>query len=244
MPAFVHLERCLVGTFRGTVAGRLRARYTELTWPVSPSWFITPSMNDQYDAWLLDLDGTLYRPGPVKRMMTLELLVSGWPVIQTLRRFRQEHEILRETLNDPVDDPFTLQIGNTADAVGRSPQSVLRTVQEWMIERPLKWIRRNTRHALVSKVKDYKAAGGKLAVVSDYPASRKLQSVLNMPEVDVVVANGEPGGPPRLKPHPDGYLEAARRLGVSPERCLVIGDRDDADGEAARRAGMAFSLVR
>jgi HAD superfamily hydrolase (TIGR01509 family) len=60
----------------------------------------------------------------------------------------------------------------------------------------------------------------------------------------VVVASGENGGPTRLKPHPDGMLRAARALGVEPSRCLVIGDRDDADGAAARAAGMAFRRVR
>jgi beta-phosphoglucomutase-like phosphatase (HAD superfamily) len=59
-----------------------------------------------------------------------------------------------------------------------------------------------------------------------------------------VIANGEPGGPERLKPHPDGYLLAAALLGVSSEQCLVIGDRDDADGVAARHAKMAFRLIR
>ena len=61
---------------------------------------------------------------------------------------------------------------------------------------------------------------------------------------DVVVANGEEGGAPRLKPWPDGYQSAAERLGIAPERCLVVGDRQDADGAAAELAGMEFRLVK
>jgi HAD superfamily hydrolase (TIGR01509 family) len=80
--------------------------------------------------------------------------------------------------------------------------------------------------------------------VSDYPARRKLGSLGVESLFDVVVASGEPEGPRWLKPHPAGYLLAARALGVEPPRCLVIGDRDDADGRAARSAGMAFRLVR
>ena len=41
----------------------------------------------------------------------------------------------------------------------------------------------------------------------------------------------------RSKPHPDGYLEAAARLGVDPADCLVIEDAH-AGIEAGRAAGM------
>jgi phosphoglycolate phosphatase len=41
---------------------------------------------------------------------------------------------------------------------------------------------------------------------------------------------------PHSKPHPAPLLEAARRLGVSPERCIYVGDdqRDIAAGHAAQ----------
>jgi phosphoglycolate phosphatase len=42
----------------------------------------------------------------------------------------------------------------------------------------------------------------------------------------------------RAKPHPDPLLEAARRLGVDPTRCLYVGD-DLRDVQAGRAAGMA-----
>lgn len=46
----------------------------------------------------------------------------------------------------------------------------------------------------------------------------------------------------RGKPAPDGFLECAKRLGVSPERCLVF--EDGVLGiEAARAAGMAVFIV-
>jgi beta-phosphoglucomutase family hydrolase len=47
----------------------------------------------------------------------------------------------------------------------------------------------------------------------------------------------------RHKPEPDVFLEAARRLGVDPARCLVYEDTD-IGLEAAHRAGMAAVDVR
>ena len=43
---------------------------------------------------------------------------------------------------------------------------------------------------------------------------------------------------PRAKPHPDPLLEAARRAGIAPERCIYVGD-DLRDVQAGRAAGMA-----
>ncbi|MFC5721549.1 HAD family hydrolase [Streptomyces gamaensis] len=54
----------------------------------------------------------------------------------------------------------------------------------------------------------------------------------------VVSAEEVAGG----KPEPDVFLEAARRLGVAPERCVVV--EDSAPGvQAARRAGMRCIAV-
>lgn len=62
--------------------------------------------------------------------------------------------------------------------------------------------------------------------------------------VDTVVSPADvaPGSGPavslRGKPHPDIFLEAARRLGVAPADCVVFEDAP-LGVEAARRAGMA-----
>ena len=46
----------------------------------------------------------------------------------------------------------------------------------------------------------------------------------------------------RTKPHPDVYLEAARRLGVAPERCIAFED-SDVGLSAAHAAGTMAVLV-
>lgn len=200
-------------------------------------------MTKRYDAWLVDFDGTLYAARWVKLAMAVELGVSGWGVVRTLRRFRHEHERIRIEVADPTDSPYALQIERTAVGLAIEPGAVEACVTEWMIERPIKWIRRFSNRALLEEIAAFRARGGKTALVSDYPATRKLAALGHGGLFDVVVASGEPGGPRRLKPDPAGFLAAAGALGVAPEKCLVIGDRDDADGAAARSAGMGFRKV-
>ena len=56
---------------------------------------------------------------------------------------------------------------------------------------------------------------------------------------DTVVCRGDA---PRIKPAPDLYLEAARRLGVNPSACLVI--EDSLNGvKAAKAAGATVWAV-
>lgn len=201
-------------------------------------------MNSTYLAWLLDLDGTLYHPFGVKLFMGIELL--GNPrTIPLLRAFRKEHEKLREQdFEAESTSPFEEQVARTARRFSVPADLVQQTALRFMVDKPGRWIRMFRRKALLQEIADYRVNGGKTALVSDYPASAKLRALGAESLFDVVVANGEIGGPKALKPSPAGYLSAAHRLGVPPENCLVIGDRDDADGQAARRAGMAFRLVR
>lgn len=174
--------------------------------------------------------------------MMAELSFGGWTAFATLRRFRSEHERLRHDQRE-ASDPYRLQLERTAVALGSDPERVERLVREWMLERPGKWLRRFRRRALLDELASFRHAGGRLALVSDYPARAKLSALGCAQLFDAIVANGEDGGARWLKPHPDGYLSAAEQLGVAPEDCLVLGDRADADGEAARRAGMAFRHV-
>jgi FMN phosphatase YigB (HAD superfamily) len=196
-----------------------------------------------FEAWLVDLDGTLYWQLPVRLAMACELSLFGAKQLPLIARFRREQEHLRRE-GASAGCPYQAQLARAAHALGSDLESVSSAIAYWMEQRPGKWLRLCRRSRLLQQITAFREAGGKTALVSDYPARRKLAALKAESLFDVVVACGEPGGPMSLKPSPQGYLLAAERLGVHPERCLVIGDRDDADGEAARRAGMQFQLVR
>jgi FMN phosphatase YigB (HAD superfamily) len=196
-----------------------------------------------HDAWLIDLDGTLYAPQPVKWAMAGELLLLGIGAVTILRQFRYQHERLRTESVEFEPSPFDEQIRRTAEAMKVAVTEVERVVNDWMFKRPCKWLPRFRRNALLDEIKAFRDEGGRTALVSDYPAQLKLAALDVTSLFDRVIANGETGGPKRMKPSPDGLLLAAASLEAEPKRCLVIGDREDADGAAAAAAGMEFRLV-
>jgi len=196
----------------------------------------------EVDACLVDLDGTLYWQLPVRLAMACELALFGRRDIRLIARFRREQEALRN-LDVEQTCPYQTQLERTTQALQGDATQIQAAVKRWMEERPGKWLWLWRRRSLLTRLAAFQQAGGKTALVSDYPARRKLAALDAQHLFDIVIACGEPGGPSQLKPSPQGYLLAAERLEVDPRRCLVIGDRADADGEAARRAGMQFWRV-
>jgi HAD superfamily hydrolase (TIGR01549 family) len=91
-------------------------------------------------------------------------------------------------------------------------------------------------------IAECKEKGVKMVVLSDYEyAEEKLRALGLNPELfDWVASAPLLGG---LKPAPELMYIITERMGVAPQDCLVIGDRDDTDGEMARRTGAQFRKV-
>lgn len=91
-------------------------------------------------------------------------------------------------------------------------------------------------------IHDCQQTGIKLVLLSDYGfAKEKLQALGLSPTLfDWVISAPELGG---LKPAPELMRIITERMGVAPQECLVIGDRDDTDGEMARRTDAQFRKV-
>ena len=196
-----------------------------------------------YAAWLIDLDGTLYRSLPVKVAMGIELCFASRQVRRVIRAFRREHEALRLTESPNGTSPFEVQLARTAEQLAQPMEEVRAIVDDWMFARPGRWLHRFRRRGLLEEIARFRANGGRTALVSDYPARVKLAALEATDLFDVIVANGETTGPYRLKPSPQAFATAASQLGLSCDKCLVLGDRLDADGLAAQQAGMAFRHI-
>ena len=81
-----------------------------------------------------------------------------------------------------------------------------------------------------------------MILLTDYQGSnKKLEAIgLSADIFDWVVSAPELGG---LKPAPELMYKVVERMQVTPQECMVIGDREDTDGDMARATGAAFFKV-
>ena len=191
---------------------------------------------------VFDVDGTLYDQRALRRRMLLDLARHAMAsrslqTARVLHRFRR----LRETLADEELEGFQATvIERTAQATGVGSEKVLDLVREWIEQRPLIHLRR-CRYPDVERVfAALRRCGKTIGIFSDYPAAAKLHA-LGL-SVDLIVSATD-ATMDVLKPNPRGLTRLMEAAGVAADETIMIGDRAERDGEAARRAGVAC-LIR
>ncbi|MCX5710648.1 MAG: HAD hydrolase-like protein [Candidatus Omnitrophica bacterium] len=199
---------------------------------------------DEIKCVILDVDGTLYDLFKMRLYIIRHILSSFFSrhlSIKDLRicmNFRNEREKRAFDTNSDLDN---MQYDWAATASGVSTEKVREVINKWFFEIPMKYM-----HSCVYPgVHDFFEAllkrGIKIAVCSDYPAMEKLH-LLDL-RVDCLVSSTDIGVGV-LKPHPKGLMTIMNMLSIPGEYCLFIGDRDDRDGECARRINMKYLILR
>lgn len=197
---------------------------------------------NEIDLVVFDVDGTLYDQRRMRLAMLGQLLADALrtrrlATLRLLRTFRR----VREALGDECAADFMHeQYARTALRHGLAPEEVERIATEWLERRPLPRLAACRYPHVDTLFAALLRAGKQVAVFSDYPACAKLEA-LGLLAAQVVCATDPHIG--RLKPDPAGLLAIMQACGASAQRTLMIGDRADRDGEAARRAG-AGALIR
>lgn len=100
--------------------------------------------------------------------------------------------------------------------------------------RPFPWVK--------SRLEELRKQNIQVAVYSDYGfAKEKLQAVGIDPQLfDLIVDAPSLGG---LKPNQASAQRLMQKLQAQPQTTLIVGDRDDTDGETARQIGAAFERI-
>jgi len=188
-------------------------------------------MDRKFKAVLFDIDGTLYPQDFFNSCCVRFFLIH--PFLSMA--FRQLRRDVREF--GGVEDLHLAQISLAAGYL-RVPAEKAEYLMNTHIY--------GTYMDMLSKAKPYpdvlpllkalKSAGLKLGVISDYPVGKKL-SALGFDEFwDVAVSADELG---HLKPEPNAFLLAARKLNIEPEDIIYVGNEYKYDIIGAKKAGMS-----
>jgi FMN phosphatase YigB (HAD superfamily) len=194
----------------------------------------------QIAALVFDLDGTLYLNGPIRRAMLWRLLRTGvshplstWRESRLIYHYRRAQEHLRRC---PEPSAGT-QLRLSCEWSGMPPSEAAIAIARWMDDVPLPLLARCLRPCIVDLLQAARSRGIRLGLLSDYPATRKLQA-MGLDKYFSVVLSAQDIRVGAFKPSPRGLTLMLEELGVEPARAVYVGDRPFVDGETARRAGV------
>ena len=195
---------------------------------------------ESIDAVIFDLDGTMYNKASLaRRIVSGELGRLG-----VLSREQAARKSLRGKYfgtGEAFYDAFFLEMADGNRFFAKFARFWYFHDYMPLMVRTLKYMYR-TEDWAQDFVRDLRRAGKKVAVYSDYGCVEKKMKALGMPLelVDVIASAPDLGG---LKPAKEPLMKVINKLGVKPERCLMIGDRDDTDGASARALNMQFMMI-
>ncbi|MCA8956616.1 MAG: HAD family hydrolase [Planctomycetes bacterium] len=199
-------------------------------------------------AVLFDVDGTLYHAGALRRRVMLALLrlpLSGprraRRTIHYLRCYRHALEQVRYRTPDAAG-VVTQHLLLAAELAGAPPEAVRVEVEEWMLRRPLRYLRRCRRAGLVEFLDMLRHNGIPAGVFSDYPVADKLDALGILDRAALCLSAGDPEIN-AFKPDPRGFLHACDRWGLQPAQVLYVGDRPELDAVGATAAGMPCAII-
>jgi FMN phosphatase YigB (HAD superfamily) len=173
-------------------------------------------------------------------MLPLRMPRKGLRHMRALAAYRAAQENLR-TRPDAAALAST-QLAAAARAVALESGEVQRVVEEWMFERPLKYLRFCRSAGLLGLLSFLAQRQVRIGALSDYPAHAKLEA-LGIANRFSIVLSAFDRGIDAFKPSPRGFECAARAWGLSAREVLVVGDRLDADAGGAAAAGMDCVVV-
>jgi FMN phosphatase YigB (HAD superfamily) len=203
---------------------------------------LAPADWDRIKLVVFDVDGTLYRQQRLRLRMARDMMVHAartrsLDVPLVIRAYRRIRERIAER---EVADFDSALIAQTAAATRLTAAEIHAIVDEWIERRPLPYLAACMYPGVAALFSGLRRKAKIVGVLSDYPAAAKLDA-LGVAADHVVCASDH--GIRMLKPNPRGLQVMMEAANATPGETVLIGDRAERDGEAARRAG-AWPLLR
>jgi HAD superfamily hydrolase (TIGR01549 family) len=190
---------------------------------------------------VFDLDGTLYcKKGMITRMMAGAVL--EWKMMLLERKTRKK---LKGSWMGDKESFYRVYFQQMAKGRLFSVEYAQWWYNTRYMPMMVKVIKRYYQPSpwVIPFIQQCKSLGIRLVVLSDYTHTKEKIQALGLDDslFDWIISAPELGG---LKPAPELMRHVAAQMGVLPNQCLIIGDREDTDGELAKLVNAPFYLVK
>ena len=189
---------------------------------------------------VFDLDGTLYD----KRGLSLRMVLHALGDVRKMQAERKTRASMKGQWLGDEKRFYQVYFKRLAERLQCSPECACQWYESRYMPLMVRMIGKYQplNAKLLPILQECKENKIKMVVLSDYGHAKEKLEVLGLePEqFDWIVSAPELGG---LKPATELLRKVADKMGIDPTECLVVGDREDTDGDMARATGAKFYKV-
>jgi FMN phosphatase YigB (HAD superfamily) len=200
----------------------------------------------EYKAVIFDMDGTLYFQKPFRVRMLAFLLgqalrhPSSIKDMFIIKKYREVREHWEDKSHGDITDLDEAQYGYVAGLENTTKEHVRDVIEYYMHEAPLSLLPRYRDNGLAGTIGELHDKGIKVIIYSDYPAEDKLKALDIKADGCYCSADPKIG---TMKPDPKGLSVILSELNLKSGDALMVGDRMEKDGLAAKANGMDYCIL-
>lgn len=207
----------------------------------------------EYDAYVFDLDGTLYFQKKLRMIMASRLffyyMCHFWQMKDLLivKKFREVRE--RWDVIVAKDDLTGTMAGNSIDeaqykyvseVMKTSESRVASVIKKWIYDNPLDAVKNSKDAELSVIIESLREQEKTVVIFSDYPTKEKLEALgieVDKQYCSTDEAIGE------LKPSPKGLQIILKDINLDASQVLMVGDRMEKDGQCAISSDVDYLIL-
>ena len=192
---------------------------------------------EKVQAYIFDLDGTLYSQKKMHIKMAEELIryyaihpnrIKDIYYIWKFRKLREYRDNKQISINELIG-----KMSSSEDKI----KNIYGVIDRWMFKEPLKLIKSCAYEEVINYIRKEKDKGKSIVIYSDYPVKDKLNALGLCADIEVCA---EDDNIKELKPSSKAMNYIMDRLNADGSLVVYVGDRYEKDGESARLSGVVY----